>query len=136
MVCATSKASDQTEHTRSLIKAFTSRLNNMSVKLLTEHHLKFLNLKGGYAGSSGSTLVKMPHCWNHMSWLKCLRGHHHIIIFKKISLGKSSLSLYLIPPSVPYSSKSETKHKIDKNDPYINKGYVFVLSDLNSVRRH
>ena len=56
--------------------------------------------------------------------------------FKKISLGKSLLSLYLIPPSVPYSSKSETKHKKDKNDPYINKGYVFVLSDLNSVRRH
>ena len=34
-----------------------------SVKLLTEHHLEFLSLKGGYTGSSESTLVKMPHCW-------------------------------------------------------------------------
>ena len=35
----------------------------MIVKLLTEHHLKFLSLKGGCTGSSESTLVKMPHCW-------------------------------------------------------------------------
>ena len=35
----------------------------MSVKPLTEHHLKFLSLKGGYTGFSESTLVKMPHCW-------------------------------------------------------------------------
>ena len=36
---------------------------SMTVKLLTEHHLEFLSLKGGYTGSSESTLVKMPHCW-------------------------------------------------------------------------
>ena len=35
----------------------------MIVKLQTEHHLKFLSLKGGCTGSSESTLVKMPHCW-------------------------------------------------------------------------
>ena len=35
----------------------------MIVKLLTEHHLEFLSLKGGYTGSSESILVKMPHCW-------------------------------------------------------------------------
>ena len=34
----------------------------MSVKLLTEHHLEFLSLKGGCTGSSESTLVKIPHC--------------------------------------------------------------------------
>ena len=33
----------------------------MSVKLLTEHRLEFVSLKGGYTGSSESTLVKM-HC--------------------------------------------------------------------------
>ena len=32
----------------------------MSVKLLTEHHLDSLSLKGGCTGSSESTLVKMP----------------------------------------------------------------------------
>ena len=35
----------------------------MSVKLLTEHHLKFLSLNGGYTGLSESIHVKMPHCW-------------------------------------------------------------------------
>ena len=35
----------------------------MIVKLLTEHHLEFLSLKGGCRGSSQSTHVKMLHCW-------------------------------------------------------------------------
>ena len=35
----------------------------MIVKLLTEHHLEFLSLKGGCRGSSESTHVKMSHCW-------------------------------------------------------------------------
>ena len=35
----------------------------MIVKLLNEHHLEFLSLKGGCRGSSESTPVKMPHCW-------------------------------------------------------------------------
>ena len=35
----------------------------MIVKLLTEHHLEFLSLKRGCAGSSESTHFKMPHCW-------------------------------------------------------------------------
>ena len=34
----------------------------MSVKLLTDHNLKFLSLKGGCRGSSESTLVKMSNC--------------------------------------------------------------------------
>ena len=44
----------------------------MNIKLLTEHHLEFLSLKGGCTGSYESTLVKTPHCWKshvaaHMS---------------------------------------------------------------------
>ena len=35
----------------------------MIVKLLTEHHLEFLSLKGGCTGRSESTHIKMPHCW-------------------------------------------------------------------------
>ena len=35
----------------------------MIVKLLTEHHLKFLSLKGGFRGSSESTLVIMSIFW-------------------------------------------------------------------------
>ena len=35
----------------------------MIVKLLTEHHLEFLSLKGGCRGWSESTHVKKPICW-------------------------------------------------------------------------
>ena len=35
----------------------------MIVKLMTEHYLQFLSLKGGCRGSSKSTHVKMSHCW-------------------------------------------------------------------------
>ena len=35
----------------------------MTAKLLTEHHLEFLSLKGGCTGLSESIHVKMPHCW-------------------------------------------------------------------------
>ena len=35
----------------------------MSIKLLNEHLLEFLSLKGGCTGSSESRLVKMSNCW-------------------------------------------------------------------------
>ena len=64
VVCATSKASDQPAHMRSLIRGFAGLLEySKIVKLLTEHHSEFLSLKGGCRGSSESTHVKMPHCW-------------------------------------------------------------------------
>ena len=63
VVCATSKASDQPAHTHSLNRAFASRLSNLIVKLLTEHHLECLSLKGCGTGSSESTHVRMPYCW-------------------------------------------------------------------------
>ena len=45
---------------------------SMSVKLLTEHHLEFLSLKGDYTGSSESTLVKIRHCWkSHVAAQLC-----------------------------------------------------------------
>ena len=64
VVCATSKASDQPARMRSLIRAFASHLieSFMTVKLLTEHHLEFLSLKGGCIGLSESTHIKLPHC--------------------------------------------------------------------------
>ena len=36
---------------------------SMINKLLNEHHLECLSLKGGCTGLSESTHVKMPHCW-------------------------------------------------------------------------
>ena len=54
----------------------------MSVKLLTEHHLEFLSLKGGCTGWSESTLVKMPHYWKSqvMAQLYCSCLHFRIYI--------------------------------------------------------
>ena len=51
----------------------------MTVKLLTEHHLKFLSLKGGCTGSSVSTLVKKPHCWKShaAAYFQFLLGIYH-----------------------------------------------------------
>ena len=37
---------------------------SMTVKLLTEQHLEFIPLTGGYTGSSESIHIKMPHCWS------------------------------------------------------------------------
>ena len=62
----------------------------MIVKLLIEHHLEFVSLKGGCRGSSESTHVKMPHCWKshalaHISrtctkYTHCPRYHDAITI--------------------------------------------------------
>ena len=35
----------------------------MTVKLLAEQNVEFLNFTGGCTCSSESTLVKMPNCW-------------------------------------------------------------------------
>ena len=50
----------------------------MTAKLLTEHHLEFLSLKGGFTSSSESILVKMPHSWKahvmaHLVYVKSLK---------------------------------------------------------------
>ena len=56
----------------------------MTVKLLTEHHLEFLSLKGGRTGSSESTLVKHHLVGNHMSRLKY---NFHDFIFRLVTSG-------------------------------------------------
>ena len=43
---------------------------SMRVKLLTEHHVELLSLKGGCTGSFESTLVKMPIVGNQVTWFK------------------------------------------------------------------
>ena len=51
----------------------------MSVKLLTEHRLEFVSLKGGCTGSSESTLVKMQICVSS----RCIRYAGYIHISKR-----------------------------------------------------
>ena len=50
----------------------------MIVKLLTEHHLEFLRVKGGCRGSSESTHVKMSNCWkSHAAAHMQIQLHQH-----------------------------------------------------------
>ena len=60
----------------------------MNVKLLTEHHLEFLSLKGGCTGSSESTLVKMPHCWKSHVTAQIL-----VFLFRNLGMGSAPLNL-------------------------------------------
>ena len=56
---------------------------SMTVKLLIEHHLKFLRLNGGCTGSSESTFVKMQHCWKSNATAH-LVDYNHIILLTSI----------------------------------------------------
>ena len=51
----------------------------MIVKLLTEHHLELLSLKGGCTGSTVSTHVKMPHCWKSPAMAHFIVTSHFIV---------------------------------------------------------
>ena len=65
----------------------------MIVKLLTEHHLEFLSLKGGCRGSSESTLVKMPHCWkSHATAHLSITYIHYFKIANQTKKSYTSLS--------------------------------------------
>ena len=57
----------------------------MIVKLLTEHHLKFLSLKAGCRGSSESTLVKMSNCWKSHAIAQIIMLFIYIVYCMKIN---------------------------------------------------
>ena len=63
VVCATSSHGSACTYVESDQSLCSSLVYFMIVRLLTEHHLEFLSLKGGCRGSSESTHVKIPHCW-------------------------------------------------------------------------
>ena len=70
----------------------------MNVRLLTEHHLRFLSLKGGCTGPSESTLVKMPHCWK--SRVTC-HGSNIFCVFDRI-LQYDLVLKEKVVPQIPY----------------------------------
>ena len=64
----------------------------MSVKLLTEQHSEFLNLKGGCTGSSESTLVKTPYCWKSHVVAKILKTMILLVLHKDLKLYPSNMN--------------------------------------------
>ena len=66
----------------------------MIVKLLTQHHLEFLSLKGGCRDSSESTLDKMSNCWKFRAaaQLCLLSDNRHIPLQKEIKLERSQIA--------------------------------------------
>ena len=65
---------------------------SMSVKLLTEHLLEVLSLKGGCTGSSESTLVKMLNCW---------KSHATAQLFYKTGEWQTCLNILLVCEHAP-----------------------------------
>ena len=53
----------------------------MNVKILMEHNLEFLSLKGCCTGLSESTLVKMPHCWESHVMYIIIDSSYYVIVF-------------------------------------------------------
>ena len=112
----------------------------MTDKLLTEHHLEFLRLKGGCTGPSESTHVKMPHCWKSnvtaqiiipkgiitiklMNCIHCLQYHECDCVFMFFS------SAALLSFSM--------KNKIPLNYMIVEVGYkiIILLLTLKAPRR-
>ena len=59
----------------------------VSIKLLTDYHLRFLSLKGGCISFSESKLVNMPHCWkSHVTVILSITSTSAVAQWKSIRL--------------------------------------------------
>ena len=88
------------------------------VKLLTEHHLEFLSLKGGCTGSPESTHAKMPYCWNRMSRLNYISFSEDCFFFSANNIHLFHLGRHCLPkyPLRGFlSSKSQHTHLAGKH---------------------
>ena len=74
----------------------------MSAKLLTEHCLEFVSLKGGCTGSSESTLVRMPHCVAAQYMIYWLRADAYFISQRKGKIQTSTTNLVFHASSAPF----------------------------------
>ena len=106
----------------------------MIVKLLTEHHLEFLSLKGGCRGFSESTLVKMSNCWKshaaaHYYHLDMRLQNiakkfwrSHAFVYRRTDGRMSGWSLY--PPILCSGDKKHTKLPSMYNYVYVKDTYI------------
>ena len=70
----------------------------MIVKLLTEHHLECLSLKGGCRGSSESTHVKMSNCWKSHAAAQFFEFYYEKFISKIVKI-------YFLPEICTFARK-------------------------------
>ena len=106
----------------------------MSFKILTEHHLKFLSLKGGSIGSTESTLVKMPHCWKshvmahyYISMTRIVTNSHTLC---RIGLKAASVLLPLLGLTWTFGFLSITSKET------LIFTYLFTLFNSTQVSKH
>ena len=96
----------------------------MIVKLLTEHHLEFLSLKGGCRGSSESTLVKMSNCWKSHAAV-----HIRINLEFEGWIEKSVLRITVWhQKACRVMTNGDREGQIFLSHPHTNNGFVFLLS--------
>ena len=79
----------------------------MIVKLLTEHHLEFLSLKGGCTGSSESTHVKMSNCWKSHALAIILI----INVQNYLRIGEDNIFIWIIKAQISFNI-SHSRFKI------------------------
>ena len=91
----------------------------MIVKLLTEHHLEFLSLKGGCRGSSESAHVKMPHCWKSYALAQFNECNHLGSFFLKIN-----------PYNHTVKPVQNGRSKIDKTKTLMTNGSVMMVDSI------
>ena len=78
----------------------------MTVKLMTEHHLEFLNLNGGCTGSSEFTHVKMPYCWKSYATAQIIISSYALLsvgLLYTVMCGLFTLSYELLIPDLSSS---------------------------------
>ena len=108
----------------------------MIVKLLNEHHLEFLSVKGGCRGLSESTHVKMPHCWKshataHLLPSKFIMFSYPLEDFLLDFFNKVMICSIF---NVCYKNSQQNLLKTDLMDPKITTLYpIYNLTTLQSL---
>ena len=104
---------------------------SMSVKLLTEHPLGFLFLKGGCTGASKTALVKMPHCWKS-----------HVVAYLSVQIWDSkSHAISVLSAYAKMACGDPERNELNGNKmniftPKEKFTYFILRSEINAYQKH
>ena len=84
----------------------------MIVKLLTEHHLEFLSLKGGCRGLSESTHVKMTHCCKSYATAHMSANENVVLIIWVLTQENLSLGCWEQQRGRPASASAQSHQRL------------------------